>query len=1158
MDMLPLLGLLILLAAAVGVALFLRRRALATQTPATPEAILDMETQEQNGATVADLPEGSEPPVPWYRRTGLLAVLGSLLFLGALLAGSALYNLATARSPERFVVLVAPFADGGDGQTGRNVAGELATLLSEVTRGAITTGVAASSPATPEEALALATTAGSDLLIWGDVEPGGMLNEATLRPRLIYTPTGPYAPNAWDGYLGRFAMPRSYTLTTEPVNGQAVLAPLVVALYDYARGQPDLAYLGLERLLQNYPSLSAPLPRALRGNILWARGFSSEAANEYRLALTAPSDEQALLANNLGAILQDAGDPGALTAYAEAVRLLDGRDLGELRANLGALALREQRPGDAAIELEQARNLMPAHMPLLLDLAAAYRDSGRLDEAAQTLTAAAEQRGVDARLIPPVYSATYNQRSQAALDEQLALLDLARELQAQGPIVWELEAAAPQPAAVISALRDRLSSAADQSEQAVSQWRRRSASESAAFSGTGLVATGQAERVELQAGRQRYYQALVGSELERDGPAPARDIFGAIFSGRGGGSPSLATLEPLLQVAPNNPALHLAAGRSQRFLKQLDAADQSYDRAMNLAPQQPESYFGKGMVAHDRGDMARATELLNLSLDRNGAFFPARNELARLAEERGDWAAAIEQRRALLEVRPGTPSAVALAQDLRRSGQAGWQEAEQILIPLSGASAEAAIELARLYNDAGKPDAALDAYRDALEIDPRNTVAAFELGESLAAKGEYAAAERSLRDALRFDETNLGARLALADLYQGPLANPGRAEREYSAALSQGLRDAERLEQIGDAARTNGNLDQAIRAYGDALRVSPSDPELHYKLGLVNHERGRRAPAVDQQNQVIALTENPPTAELAALRASALIALGDLSREDGDLADANSYYGQALQIDGNRVEAQLGLGLSAVGQGNWGVAHGYFETAAALPGGGESAAAQFWLAESLLRRGSYQAATDRYNAALALQPDFPEAYLGLAQARFGQPERAGALEEALELVNTGLRQRPVFAEALLFKGKLLQTAGRFDEARSAYDQSISANRRIAESYYRRGVLHIQDGNYDQAVGDLRRAAELQPNFPEAAYWLGRAYYAQGRLDDALGAFRNAIRYNGNYTDAIFYSGLVAEDMGRTAEAISAYRTVIQIDSGGDLAARARTQLDRLT
>ena len=1158
MDVLPFLILLVLLVVGVlGVLGYQigqrwavnRARRAAAATPTT----IEMQTEEQNGTTVASLLAAPVPPPPFYRRRGVIGVGLALVAFAAFIFSPSLYDLLTARAPERFVVLVAPFADGADGQTGRNVANALVRLIAAQSQGAITVAVAANRPATPEAALALATAENADLLLWGTVEPGGMVDGPSLNPRLVYTPTGPYAPNGWAGYMGYFAMPEHFTLTHAPINGQAVLVPLVLALYDYARGEPDLAALQFDQLLQNYPALSATLPCALRGNLLWARGFTSEAAVQYRLALSEPDADAALFANNLGAILRDNGDPAALTAFAEAVRLLKGRDLGVLRANLGALALREQRPRDAVVELEQARNLLPANTPLLFSLATAYRDSGQLAQAAAVLDAADSQRHTDARLVPPLYHEMFDQRNEAELKTQQALLTLAQQLVAQGPVVWELEAARPLVADTVRPIRDQLSSAADTSQLAVIAWRRRATSESATFATTGLVATGQAEQAQRQVERQRYYQVLVGAELERGG-RQVQDFFSALFGSGGTASPTLNTLKALLQVEPNNPMLHLAQGRAERLLGQLDAADQSYDRAIKLAPQQPEGYFGQGLVAASRGDIARATALYQRASECNGAFFPARMALAHLAETERAWPAAIAQWRALLVTRPGPRSTVALAQALRRSGRDGWPEAEQLMIPLSSSNADAGIELARLYNDAGRPEAALSAYRDALKLEPRNSTAAFELGETLARQTNYSEAEVAFRQALDNDQTNLGAQLALADLYQNALKNPQKADQAYSAALALGVADATRLETIGDAASTNQNADQAIKAYSEALKLRPNDPNLHYKIGLAYQIRNLSDAAMQAQQQVITLSENPRTPELAALRASAFVALGDITRGRGKLEAAGTAYGQALQIDGNRVAAHLGLGLVAVGQGNWGVAYGYFETAANLPGGAANADVQFWFAESLLRRGEYAAATTHYTAALKLKATFPEAYLGLAQIHAAKGDQAAALAA----VTTALGQRPNYAEALLFQGKLYQGEGRFGEAMTAYNRSISANGRIAETAFRRGVLQIQNGNYDAAIGDLSRAASLQPNFTEATYWLGRAYYAQGKLEPALTAFREAIKANGNFAEAIFYSGLAAEDLGRTGEAISAYQTVLQMEVSGDLAARARAQLNRLS
>lgn len=1149
---------------------FSKRGDAAARAAATGDTILDAQTGERDGAEVAEV--APEPAPGWRERLAAtppwrLALMGLVALLTLVVLGVLAGQLGGRRGDD-LVVLVAPFDDGGDGQAGRNVAAELAEALRDASRNTIAVSVAATRPATPDEALAAATQAGADVLIWGGVEPGAILDSPSLSPRLIYIPTGAYGPNAWDGYLGRFAMPRSYTLAREPINGRAVVVPLVLALADYARGAPDAAYERLGRLLEDYPGLNEPLPRALRGNVLWARTFYADAAQEYRRALAAPSDEQALLANNLGAILLDAGEAEsgqALAAFQEAVRLLEGRDLGELRYNLATLALREGRAADAAVALEQARNLMPPSAPMLLDLTRAYRDTGRLAEAADTLRAAELQVRDDVRNVPAAYLPMTRQRYDAAVDEQDALLDLAAQVGARGNLLWELDVAPAPPVNVLSDLRRRLDIAADTSDTRVAGWRKQATSDSAAHSGAGLVATGQAELAEQSADRQRFYQAVVETELSLARGASQRSTLGALFTGQGDANPQFALLETLRGRYPRNAQITSALGRARRIAGQLDAADADFDSTVSLAPQAPEGYFGKGTVARARGNPQQAADLFNLALQRNAAFFPSHYELAAMAEEAGDYAAAAAQRRAIYELRPGPASAVALARNLRRSGPAGFAEAEQVLLPLSATSADAAVELGRLYNEAGRREAAIGAYQEALRLDPRSSAAAFELGETFTAlaeaaraeqrpeeAGQYLAqAEQYLNQAVRSDADNVDARLALADLYQGPLDDRQRADSEYRQALNTGVNNTAELARIGDAAFEAGNYAQAIKAYGDAARIDPNNALFHHRLGSAYFAAGRLQAAAEQENLALTLTGDP------GLRAEALVVLGDVARLSGDIVGATNNYAQALQLNPNLIDAELGLGLVAVGQGNWGVATGYFQTAAAMPGGADDPTAQFWLGEALLRQRDFAGAAAAYNRAIALKEDFPEAYLGLAQVQYAQGGQ-NAAQTALATVDTAIGKRPGYAEGLLFQGKMLQELGRRDEASAAYSASISADGRIAESHFRRGMLELQAGRYDAAVRDFREATQLQPNFPEAFYWLGRSYYAQGGNERALEAFRQAVALNGNYAEAVFYVGLVSEDLGRTAEAISAYQTVIAIDPNGELAGRARAQIDRLS
>lgn len=671
------------------------------------------------------------------------------------------------------------------------------------------------------------------------------------------------------------------------------------------------------------------------------------------------------------------------------------------------------------------------------------------------------------------------------------------------------------------------------------------------------TAISQAQRTQSNRLRQLYYRALVETELARTRPRTTANtigrFFNSIFGTTNNFGDNLSVARELREELPDNPAVMALEGRALRIDGQLDAADAAFDRLINTRNTWPEGYFGKAMVALDRGDQASATSFFNTALEIEARFFPAPIKLAELAAQNGNWATAAEQWRTVASLHPDTRSFVALAQSLRRAGPAGYDEALQILVPLVDQSSLAAIELARLYNDAGNPDEALQWYRYALSLDPQSSTAAFELGESLARRGDHAAAEDSLRDALRFDARNVDARLALADLYAGPLDRPQDARDEYRQLLRQGVSDAAQLIRIGDHAMRVADYDQAVTAYEQAAELS-GDYLVQHKLGAAYQAAGRLESAAQSEQLVLALTEGSNDPFALQTRAEAFIRLGDIALQRGDGANAEFNYTQALQFGSGFVPGQVGLGKIAAAQGNWGVARSYFETAAQASGGNDNAAAQFWLAEALLRTVDPQGAERAYARALELQPEFPEALLGLAQVR----EVQGDLQQALITTEAALSQRPVYAEAQLFRGKLLQQLGRPEDALAAYDSAIRANPRIAEAFYRRGVLQISREETEAAIRDLQRAVQLQENFPEAHYWIGRAHYSQDRLESALSAFRAAIALRADYVESLYYSGLVAEDLGRRADAISAYQTVILLDGNGEWGQLAQNHLNGLS
>lgn len=94
-----------------------------------------------------------------------------------------------------------------------------------------------------------------------------------------------------------------------------------------------------------------------------------------------------------------------------------------------------------------------------------------------------------------------------------------------------------------------------------------------------------------------------------------------------------------------------------------------------------------------------------------------------------------------------------------------------------------------------------------------------------------------------------------------------------------------------------------------------------------------------------------------------------------------------------------------------------------------------------LRRGNTAGAIADFDAATALNPDEPEAYLNRASALLREEQVAGAIAQ--------------------------------------FDTAIAKNtRRPALAYYGRAVAHEEAGNLAAAYRDYRRASELAPNWEE--------------------------------------------------------------------------------
>ncbi len=1116
------------------------------------EATVNNRKASRANPEAQDLPEA---PVrrrtipPSTVRTGLIALTALLVVLAIFLVPRSIFG-----SDNTFYVLVAPFRDSGGevSAAGTSAARQLADLLTQSSGGLIVTEVINTAPADANGATETLERRRADALIYGDIAAGGVLDQESLVPILAYRPNGSFAPNAWDGYNGRFSMPTVYALSSSPINGQVTLPPLILSLAQYSAGQFDTAYTTFGTLLDEYPALAPALPRALRGNMLWASGNFSQAADEYRrtgvmTASTSQPSELALLANNLGAILQDAGDSGSQDAFAQSVALLNNQDLPQLRLNLALDMLKQRRYEEAISALEPIRT---AESPpsVLLALAEAYRGGALLDQAEQTLQSAERQINPAANTTVQVYQDLVRRRLEANITQERALQTLSRLLGPGEQLRWGLQATSTLDPDRLEEPYEQLQESTRRTEDVLRRWTRQSTAEDASQrSLNASIAVGQARRAEIELReRERWLSAVelrLAQSRDRNAPDGVLSAVAKFAGSRTLTERAQERLQALDLQEPNNVDTLVLLGFSHLQAGNRDAASQAFTNAANADPTRPEPAYGQAQIALP-DDTPRAQQLLSDSIARDSNFYLARAQLADIAEQNQNWPVAIEQRRWLAENRPGTNLDVQLAETLIASGQQGYAEAERVLLPLANENnVDALLALSRLYQLAGNNEAAKATLLRTREVSPENAEAPYRLATILETEGDTAAAETQYQAAIDRNPNYTQAMVALAKL-QAARGDLQQAGRLYQTAFERGADDVESLKQIGQTMLQTGNYEIATSVFERAIEQSPDDAQLHHGLGQAH--LGLNRPAEAQQ-------EEQRARDLAGgVYPEATVGLGDAALLQGDVGSAVQLYNTAIEQNPDLTQAYIGLGRAAASASNWSVAQAHFQQAVARDP--NSAQAQFWNGEALIRIQNVDAAIQSYQQAIDLQPNYTEAYFGLAQAQAA----AGNTGEATQNLERALKLRPDYAEAYLLQGKMFEQVGQTDEAIKVYERAINANRRLAEPYYRRALLHISGDRMNDARRDLEQAVRHQQNFPEAHYWLGRTYLADGRYNDAREQLQTAVNQrNGNYPEALYYQGLAEEQLGQRAEAIASYQNALTQDQNSAWASEAQAAITRL-
>ena len=208
-----------------------------------------------------------------------------------------------------------------------------------------------------------------------------------------------------------------------------------------------------------------------------------------------------------------------------------------------------------------------------------------------------------------------------------------------------------------------------------------------------------------------------------------------------------------------------------------------------------------------------------------------------------------------------------------------------------------ATEFYRVFNDSielmqkGKFEDAIPQWRKAVEMNPDDSRAHFNLAHSLNERGQIDEAIVEYRKAIDLEPEN-------ASLY----AN------------------------LGLALAHREQMDEAIAAYRKSIELSPGNPEVQADLGVALFDKGQAAEAIEHLTKAVEL--DPEDAE-------ARNKLGSILAKTGQVDQGIVHLEKAVAANPNSVEYQFNLGFVLGRQGRFVDAIPHMEKAVELSGGSE-------------------------------------------------------------------------------------------------------------------------------------------------------------------------------------------------------------------------------
>ncbi len=410
--------------------------------------------------------------------------------------------------------------------------------------------------------------------------------------------------------------------------------------------------------------------------------------------------------------------------------------------------------------------------------------------------------------------------------------------------------------------------------------------------------------------------------------------------------------------------------------------------------------------------------------------------------------------------------------------------------------------------------AALDSYRQAIQLEPQNATLHNEMGKVVLERGSVEEALTAFRQALHLQEDN-------AEYHY----NAGRAALQSATQPGQLQRRKEGLQQ------------QAIQALTKATQLNPAIAVYWYELALAFGA----LPDYKQMKQVLvqALAQSAAFEEDEVSQVRYLRLYAKACEKLGDFKTAVQTLNQILNIAPDDHAAHNEQGELAYRLQNYPEAYNYFRRAETLAPDQPRYMAN--MSRVLLKLERAEEAYELIEEAARRDPNDCFVRFQLGAVLLAQGQAAAALDHLRDAAS----HEPDNAEFRYQLGRAYLQLNRLPDALAEYQEALANAPLQAQWHSELGEIYLRERSYLPALESLRLATQLEPTDPDNHYNLAIALASNGDILGAIRGLREAQTANKLDLRAEWHYllGRLLLELGRAGEALDSFALAYRLEPG---------------